>query len=264
MKTNYHSHTFYCKHSENDVENLIKLAIKNNFKVFGISEHLPIPITRWMPTDDELFKLIEEVEFLKKKYINDIHIYMGLECEWHPLIYDRVNKFFDDKRIDYIIFGNHFSTMNENSITYVHTEDNKKRIIDNQLDYAKKAMESKKFSCYAHPDIFLMSYREWDEEAKNLTRKIANLSIENNVPLEINLNGYKIKKNKKDKFYYPCDYFWKEISKTNAKVIIGIDTHSYDLMSDKYWDEINEYIDSLGLRKNIIEFLLDKNKRVMK
>ncbi len=262
-RTNYHSHTYYCGHSENEPEKLIRLAIQRGYKVFGFSEHLPIPKTRWTPTDDEINELINKVNSLREKYKNDIHIYMGLECEWHPIIYDRIKKLHKRDDIEYLIFGNHFLNMNHNYIEYIHFCKDKDELLNKQYQYAKSALSSGLFSCFAHPDIFLHVYKKWDEKAIWLTQKFIELSIKYDVPLEININGYKVKKLKKDEFYYPYENFWKEVSKSNCKVIIGIDTHTYDVMSDEYFIEINNLIDNCNLRKNLVKNIKDKNNKIM-
>lgn len=262
-KTNYHSHTYYCGHSENDPEKLIQLAIEKGYKTFGFSEHLPIPKTRWTPTDNELMELAKKVSSLKSKYKNEINIYMGLECEWHPTIYNRVKYFYEKKEIDYFIFGNHFLDMNENCIDYIHFCNDKKLLINKQYEYARNALSSGIFSCFAHPDIFLHIYRKWDNYSIDLTKKFIKLSIEYDVPLEININGCKMKKSKKDDFFYPCKYFWEEVSKTNCKVIIGVDTHTYDTLSDEYFNEINDFIDECNLRKNLIKNIKNKKGKLM-
>lgn len=262
-KANYHSHTYYCGHSENEPEKLTKLAIQRNFKVFGFSEHLPIPKTRWMPTDDEIKELINKVSNIREKYKEEINIYMGLECEWHPIIYDRIRSFHNKDDIQYLIFGNHFLDMTDDTLEYINTCLDNDLLLKKQYEYAKNALSSGLFSCFAHPDIFLTRYRKWDDKTIQLTKQFAELSIKYDVPLEVNINGYKVKKSRNDEFYYPCKYFWEEIAKTNCKVIIGVDTHTYDLMSEKYYDEINNFIDECGLRKNIIKYLKDKNGKVM-
>lgn len=84
VKTNYHAHTFYCRHASNTPESLITLAIANNYTKFGISEHMPLPNNKSRnPTQSELKELINEIKDLKEKYKNQIDIYFGLECEYY-------------------------------------------------------------------------------------------------------------------------------------------------------------------------------------
>ena len=90
MKTNFHAHTYYCRHSSNDAESLIVKAIENGYDKFGISEHLPLPNNNYRkPTIAEFNELVNIVSNLKKKYNKKIKIYMGVECEY-----------FKDKKLD--------------------------------------------------------------------------------------------------------------------------------------------------------------------
>ena len=44
---NYHSHTFRCKHATGDAVDYVSVAMNGGAKVYGISDHAPIPDGRF-------------------------------------------------------------------------------------------------------------------------------------------------------------------------------------------------------------------------
>lgn len=291
MKTNYHSHTYICGHSTNNLEELVIKAIENGYDKFGISEHLPLPYNPIRkPTIDQLISLIDEVNVLKEKYKKDIKIFMGVECEYYPDGYlDKwVNEVKNIKGIDYINFGNHFYDSCYKKFIYYHHY-SKHEIIERYKFITEHALKSKLFVGYNHPDIFIRDVKDWNQETKDLTKFIAEQSIKNNVPLEFNLNGLAIrydlyaileyfnikeirdwKKIKKQKiteilenkfldvnkvYIYPFPNFWKELKGSKVKINIGLDTHSMELMNDHYFQLALHLISEWGLKKNLVNDL---------
>ena len=43
MKTNYHTHTYRCKHAMGNDERIVLNAIKADFDILGFSDHTPWP-----------------------------------------------------------------------------------------------------------------------------------------------------------------------------------------------------------------------------
>lgn len=256
MRTNFHAHTVICKHSGNELEPLIKLAIEKGYSHFGISEHMPIYTNPFRNISKKEFNgLINEYKQVKNKYGHLIKLYFGLECEYSPDLVDLVQSYYDMPEIDYLIFGNHFygegNLHKFTSLIKAPLDD----LLNNQYENAKLALSSKLFSCYNHPDIFLRIYKKWDQHTLRLTQQIIDLSIKYNVPLEFNLNGLYEKQYNENYYQYPCEIFWKEVAKSNAPVIIGVDTHHYNLMDDIYWDQANTLIKEWNLEKNLVKLI---------
>lgn len=255
MKTNFHAHTHHCGHATNQLEPLIELAIKQGFSHFGISEHMPLPNNHDRTiTSYVLPKLIDEFVIAKAKYKDRINLYFGLECEYHEELEPLIKQYLKIPEIEYLIFGNHYiGSCDKHGVEL--WEVSKEELLADQYRNAKVAMESGYFSCYNHPDLFMRVYRLWDEHTAATALKFADLAIDNQIPLEFNLNGLYEKNRSNDPFMYPCEMFWREIAKTNAPVIIGVDTHSYKLMEDEIWQQALALIKAWGLEKNIISMI---------
>jgi histidinol-phosphatase (PHP family) len=200
FKHNYHTHTIYCHHAKNTVEENIKAAIKYGYKTLGFSEHAPLNMHRHFRLNlDELSHYVNEVKFYQKKYAKQISILIGLEAEYHRSQY----KFYKQLRrqVDYLILGNH-------NIGNPHQSKDLKNIrllnLDLYGEQLEDACKSGLFSAIAHPDYVYTFYHSWDTDAIRLANLMIDCSLKYNIPLGFNINGLLTKKSKMD---YPNDYF---------------------------------------------------------
>lgn len=265
QKTNFHAHTHYCKHSSVVIKRMVEKAIKENFKEFGFSEHMPFH-TKFRPNFDEYKILVSEFLNVKKKYVNKIKLYFGLECEYYPEILDHLKKLKELKEVDYLIFGNHVGRITQEGFDFIHnigpltSED-----VEFHTKLAVDGLKTKLFSCYAHPDLFLKVYGKWDKYAIDYTNQIIEICTLLDIPIELNVKGFKssYKENfdERNPFHYPAKPFWDLVSKSNVKVIVGYDAHDYSAINNIWTVRINKYIDYLKIRKNIIHSLFEDNNK---
>ena len=133
-----------------------------------------------------------------------------------------------------MILGVHFFPY-QGEWVYVGHVDLTPEILKVYVDHVIKSMESGLFKYIAHPDLFGMSYRNWDEYAIKESRRIFEAANRLNMPLEINVNGMnraKIKYNNGLRYQYPIKDFWELAKEYNVKVIVGIDAHKPDNMKN--------------------------------
>jgi histidinol-phosphatase (PHP family) len=154
FKHNYHTHTIYCHHAQNTIEENIKAAIKYGYKTLGFSEHAPLNIHRHFRLNiDELSHYISEIKFYQKKYQGQIKILIGLEAEYHQSQYKFYKKLRD--KVDYLILGNH-------NIGNPHRAKDLKNIkflnLDLYGEQLEDACKSGLFSAIAHPDYVYTFY----------------------------------------------------------------------------------------------------------
>jgi histidinol-phosphatase (PHP family) len=234
MNTNYHTHTKRCGHSGNfEDEEYVISAINNGFKELGFTEHAMFSDIYneygMRPPYSDLDGYIESINNLKEKYKDQIKIYCGMECEYFKEYYDELKKLLDDKKMDYLIFGNHFIAHKEGSIYTPNEIWNTDLYFDLYMNKAIEAMESKLFKVFAHPDFVFQFYDEWNEHIKEICLKVLKVAKENDVYLEINIGGFRRgKREYKNGIRYPFPYenFWKLVNEVGNKVIIGVDAHN--------------------------------------
>lgn len=79
---------------------------------------------------------------------------------------------------------------------------------------------------------------------------IINGALKYNFILEVNANGFRKGKQSfidGERYPYPYDSFWKKLSVTEIKTIVGSDCHSPDFIYDKYVDMAVDYCRELKL-----------------
>lgn len=97
-------------------------------------------------------------------------------------------------------------------------------------------MASQLITYVAHPDYYMLGRRSFSKNCCEAAHRIAQASIQYDVPLEINLNGfhygkksYEFYQNPSDlelRFTYPFREFWEIISTYGCEVLYGYDAHS--------------------------------------
>jgi len=257
MKTNYHTHTPRCRHAlgENAAEYAMS-AYKAGLEVLGFSEHCPFSdrdLGYRMPYE-ELPDYINEIQDLIKNYKNKMKIHMGLEVEYLPDCDKEENSFYkyllNDLKMEYLLLGEHFFEAQDGVVYNIYNIPGPEKIVDYALA-CKKAMSTGYFKVIAHPDIFGVNDYEWDENMEKASDIIIEAALEYDVILEYNANGYRrgIQSYKSgERLMYPLKKFWEKVSRTDAKVVIGSDSHNPKEIWDSAMWKAQEDLALLGIR----------------
>ncbi|MDY6012365.1 histidinol-phosphatase [Clostridium sp.] len=251
MKSNYHTHNYRCNHAVGNVEEYVKEAISEGFDEIGISDHLPHPGKNIDNGNrmryEELKEYFDEIDDVIKKYSKDISIKKAIECEYFE-DFDWLYKELKEKhKVDYLLLGVHFFPY-KGEWLYIGKVESTPEILESYVDYVIKSMESGLFKCVAHPDLFGLSYINWDEHAIKQSRRILEAAQKLDLPLEINVNGFKksrVKYNNGERYSYPIKEFWLLSKEYNVKRIVGIDAHKPHDMRD--YDMGLNFAKELGL-----------------
>lgn len=245
MKTNYHTHTYLCKHANGTPSDYVSEAIKKGYQEIAITDHGPLIqeiisnfYTRRMDFNDYNNKYLNDLSVAKNKYGNRIKIYTGLEIEYFDSMIDNYKEFLE--KLDFLIIGQHYIYHNNKykSVYAILTDDE----IITYGQMVIRAMESGLFKIIAHPDIF--SYkRKWNETCNKVAKQIIASAIKNNVYLEFNVNGIRnameknrqwITKSGQTNYDYPRIEFFKLVKEAGVPVIINDDAHDPKQLNDKF------------------------------
>ena len=275
---NYHTHSKYCIHGYNDIEDYVKEAKKLEMSELGFTAHIPFDgaflnssyyqdimanANRYNPKIQSgrqsrmplsnVDAYLNDINEAKLKYL-DIKILSGFECE-----YDETNdKFVKEmrKKVDYLSLGLHH--VFKDGRLYDFT----KRIVVSKDEYrdltyddfkvyvdaAINGMKSGLFTIFVHPEYFLDWNQEFNDICKDLTRKMVKTAIENDIYIEMNTSDYFKAEKRKRSICYPRDEFWEIVSEyPNVKIIIGTDAHKPERVGDFRLDEINKIINKYKL-----------------
>ena len=235
MKIDYsfHSHTFRCGHARGDIEDYVKKAIENNFKAYGVADHVFLPGVNQPTVRGDISYLkdyIDTFNKVKEKYKNKINLYLGFECEYADVFVSYYKELLD--KVDYLICGQHCH-FNDNKDYYWYFSYEKPDDYDAIERYKEdltKAIRSGLFKYIAHPDLFFFPVTKITPYLEKVANEIIDEAIKYDVPLEVNYNG--IRRRPWDKEHgtmgYPNEYFWQLAYKKGAKIIFGGDYHNVE------------------------------------
>ena len=255
MKQNFniHTHTRRCGHANGNDEQYVLAAIQAKFDILGFSDHIPYPNENDNTSrmdDTQADDYLNSINNLKLKYQDEIKIMTGFEIEY---IKEYKNYYYDmRKKCDYLILGQHTKYLSYDYDTFCNDDD-----LDFYCSQIEQGMATNLFTYLAHPDYFLLGRNNFNEKCIEAAHKIAKASIKYDVPLEINLNGFKYGKRKfktlkhddyQDYFVYPFYDFWEIIKTYNCKVVYGFDAHTPLSLMDEYKYQLaDDIIGSLQL-----------------
>lgn len=228
MIANYHTHTSRCRHAWGAETEYIDNAIARGLNIFGFSDHTP----QWFQGSyyshmrmypDQLDEYCNTIRALQAQYADKISIPLGLEVEYYPAIFSELMLRLQDKGIEYLILGQHWIG-NEMNEPYSGTATGDEKILQRYCDQAIAAMETGLFSCLAHPDLihFVGDRKIYEQHM----RRLCKASIDTDTPVEINFYG--IGQNR----HYPTGLFWELAAEEGCKVVLGMDAHCPENVSD--------------------------------
>lgn len=251
MKANYHTHTMRCHHASGSDEDYVRSAIKGGYDELGFSDHGCWPYkSDFKPTIrmelsqfDEYYKSIAS---LREKYKDQISIKIGMESEYFPEYMDWLAAFVKEKKIDYLILGNHFDGSDEDGCYYGWGCNDDHNLVK-YVDDAIAGLETGLFAYLAHPDLFMRGRKQFDDLAREQSLRLCRYCKEHNIPLEFNLEGMMVNE-KYNKEGYPHPAFWTIAASVGNCAIIGVDAHSNrSLESDYYRNQAIAYLKALNI-----------------
>lgn len=256
LDNSYHTHTYRCGHARGEDEEYVEAAINTKLKVLGFSDHIFYPNFTgdnypYVRGDYSLLdNYCSSILSLKEKYKNQIEIHLGFEAEYYEDYDWYYKELLETKKVEYLILGQHF--IRENGITGSFLFNSQDTLGIKKYGYALiKGMETGYFSYVAHPDLYLSGYANFDKDAEFLAHLIAQKSLELNIPLELNLGGFrrgfKAYGTGECRYEYPNFDFWKIISQYGCKVLVGIDAHEPKNIIDSRYYLARMYIDHFKL-----------------
>lgn len=246
MITNYHTHTWRCKHAEADERAFVESALSVGTRVLGFSDHTPYPFDDGycsgfrMPCD-QVGDYVRTIAGLKEEYKGEIDIHIGFEAEYYPAYFDRLLTFLEPWGYEYLILGQHFLN-NELGETYIREPTEDVSRLRQYVHQVTEAMHTGAFSCIAHPDIlgFVGDEKIYRQEMRALCREAKACGI----PLEINLLGLGTGRR------YPREDFWEEAAVVGNQVILGWDAHQASWMNQPALEaEAERMVERLGLHR---------------
>lgn len=235
MISNYHTHTYRCRHASDTEEEYILRAVEGGFQHLGFSDHTPY----WFDGDyysyfrmypEQLPDYVDTILRLKKEYAGKIDVHLGLEAEFYPAYFKELLEHLKDYPIEYMILGQHYAG-NEIGEPYYGqfvTEDTS--VLSRYCDQVVEAIYTGVFSCVAHPDI--AGFGGDEQVYRKYMRRVCQAAKACGIPLELNLLGIRSGR------HYPESRFWRLAGEEGCQVILGCDAHR----ARDVWDPESEKV----------------------
>lgn len=261
IKSNYHTHTFLCKHALGDSEDYVKRAIMLGYHTIAITDHGPFPKflqkklkSRRMSIEqyDEVY--LDMLDRSVKKHKDEILVLKGVEIEYLPELEPFYPKFLKD--LDFMILGQHYIKVGDNHKS-IYLDLSKEEI----MLYARTVtagIETGMFKIVAHPEIFCWNLKEneWDQTCIDAANMIIDAAIKNDVALEINVNGVRNSFYQRKEFYqdgkinfpYPRREFWDIAQSKNAMIVMNDDAHAPNRLHDDYTLKTYKFVTEGGIK----------------
>ena len=172
-------------------EQYVCAAIRQGFDELGFSDHVPWPYQNGFSHPGvrmsvlQLSQYLNSVRELARRYRDQIQIYAGFECEHFPEYMSWLEDMAAENELDYLIFGNHYEDSDEYGFYFgsARTPDMLRRYVKS----AEKGIQTGLFAYLAHPDLFMRSYKPFDENCPRGGRDLCQ-AWAMDMPMEYNVH----------------------------------------------------------------------------
>ncbi|MBR2884323.1 MAG: histidinol-phosphatase HisJ family protein [Clostridia bacterium] len=249
---NLHTHTIYCD-GKDSPESLVLKAIEIGFDTIGFSGHsymgFDVP---WHMTKEKTEAYKTEINNLKNKYKNQIHVLCGLE-------YDVLSD-CDVVDYDYIIGSSHFLKMGDEYIEFDVDADSVANIIScyfngDGMKYVQAYYENMAqlykygdFDIVGHFDIVSKHCETHDFFDIN-SNKYRDFALEALHSLSNKIKVFEVNTGAMSRGYrtapYPAPFILKEMNNIGCTVVLTSDCHNKNFLNHYYKESI-EFIKSCG------------------
>lgn len=251
MLATYHTHSVFCD-GKMMPEEYVLAAIRKGFQAIGFTSHAPVLFgADWTMKPENLGKYIETIQGLKKKYMNRIQVYTGLETDYYPGCID----YRSYPGIDYTIGSIHFiyDEKNDRYLSVDGLEEEYAELINNvfmgdvqafvsaYFDQIEEMVKKQPPDIVGHIDIIKKNNRnsfyfsENDKWYRDKVEETLNIISKCNITVEVNTGG--ISRGYTNDLY-PSEWMLKLIREMNIPIVLNSDAHHPDFIDSCYNDAV--------------------------
>lgn len=269
IHSNYHTHSIYSDGKE-EMDAYCKKAIELGFHSLGFSDHAPVKFDNsFSIKPDQLQAYFEEVEKMKKKYEDQLNIFLSLEADFIPEYTFAFDEFRKQAAIDYMIGSIHLVYNEKNGKVWFIDGGNQdvwdeglEKIFNGDIRAGVKSfyeqniemIETQRPEVLGHLDKIKMHNKErlFSKEDKwyhDLVDACLNAAKRNNVVVEINTRG--IYKGRCQELF-PSAFIAAKAQDMGIPLMLNSDAHHSDHLNGAYDIALRSLKDE-GI-KSLVEF----------
>lgn len=268
IMTNYHTHC-YLDDGNGKPEEYVEEALRHDLRALGFSCHAPLPFPEdWVLPKNMLPVYVREISALKKKYIGQIEIYLGLEVDYLRGILGTSSPSIASLRLDFTIGSVHFlnTTVEDEQLTVDGPEEDYRRLLDEGFGGDRKRMVREYYQLLremvsehtpdiiGHLDVIKKNNpggKYFDENAgwykDEIMKTLDNVAAAGSI-LEVNTGG--LARGRTDSTYPPL-WLLKECRKLGIPTTVNSDSHEPRNLTH-YFTEAHELLREAGYHEKMI------------
>ena len=251
-----HVHTKLCHHARGEMEEYVLAAINKGLRKLIFLEHLEVGInyfeSTWL-TEDDFDYYHEEGKRLQEKYQDRIEIGLGIEVGYNPNFLDEIQRRLALHTWDRIGISYHFLETDSAHLNMVSSKQvnidamdqfGVHEIVTRYYKNLQKAVEKLPGQVLCHIDAVLRHHPNvvMTQEHNALIDELLDSVARNNMSLEVNTSGYRIK----DEPSPSLDILRKAIKK-NIPLVAGSDAHRPEDVG-RHFDRLPGLMEEIGKR----------------
>ncbi|EER40179.1 histidinol-phosphatase [Histoplasma capsulatum var. duboisii H88] len=269
MPFSHHSHSGqFCEgHAKNSLEDIIRTAIGNRMRVFALSEHMPRMAQDFYPEEIEAnateASLIEnesayfkESQRLREKYISEINIPIGFECDWiRPSSLTWIQNSLARFPFDFFVGSvHHVHTIPIDYDTLLYQKargiagGTDERLFEDYFDAQLAMLKALNPPVVGHFDLIRLksddperSFQQWPAVWEKILRNLDYVAEYGGI---LELNSASLRKGMTEP--YPKAEICKEFLARNGRFCMSDDSHGIDQVALNY-NRMLEFIEQVGI-----------------
>jgi histidinol-phosphatase (PHP family) len=248
-----HVHTKLCHHARGEMEEYVQSAIKRGLRKLIFLEHLEVGITyfesTWLTEDDFDF-YHEEGTRLPEKYQDRIEIGLGIEVGYSPHFIEEIKRRLALHSWDRIGISYHFLKTDSGHLNLVSSKQinidalnryGVDKVVSRYYQDLLEAVEKLPGQVLCHIDAVLRHHQNIviTPEHNALIDELLDSVARNNMALEVNTSGYRIKDEP-----YPSLSILKKAVQRDIPLVAGSDAHRPEDVG-RHFEKLPELMEKL-------------------
>lgn len=236
---NLHSHTEYCD-GHAPMASIVDAAVKEGFKIWGISPHSPIPVESGCNMlRSDVGRYMAQFDEIQERYCGDIRLLKGMEVDYLGRDFGAHIDYFQKLPLEYRIGSVHFVPNQEGR--FIDCDGSAERfkkylkagyagdlryVVEKYFEQVLTMQESGGFEILGHFDKIIGNASTIDPSIedenwyKSLIEDVVGHAADSGVIVEINTKAIESRER-----YYPAERWWPMLKEAGIPIAVNSDCH---------------------------------------